>query len=212
MINITELHALAPSQLADILALMKELSQKIDVTPGMIESVLKAPGSHLFAAVDAIGANAAAKSPGTPTPGTPTPGNSTSGTPTPGTPAPGDSTPGSSTPGTPTPGNSTSGSVTFTPTSASSSPRILGVATLCVYESPTGRKASVEDVVVSQACRGQHIGKRLMEHIITYARTNLADVDLCLTSRPHRVAANNLYKSLGFQPKETNVYKMPIKR
>ena len=168
MINITELHALAPSQLADILALMKELSQEIDVTPGMIESVLKAPGSHLFAAVDAIGANAAAKSPGTPTSGS--------------------------------------------STSASSSPRILGVATLCVYESPTGRKASVEDVVVSQACRGQHIGKRLMEHIITYARTNLADVDLCLTSRPHRVAANNLYKSLGFQPKETNVYKMPIKR
>ena len=178
MINITELHALAPSQLSDILALMKELSQEIDVTPGMIESVLKAPGSHLFAAVDAIGANAAAKSPG----------SSTSGS----------STSGSSTPGS--------------PTSASSSPRILGVATLCVYESPTGRKASVEDVVVSQACRGQHIGKRLMEHIITYARTNLADVDLCLTSRPHRVAANNLYKSLGFQPKETNVYKMPIKR
>ena len=89
---------------------------------------------------------------------------------------------------------------------------IAGCATLCVFGSPTGLKASVEDVVVSQACRGQHIGKRLMEHIITYARTNLADVDLCLTSRPHRVAANNLYKSLGFQPKETNVYKMPIKR
>lgn len=69
MINITELHALAPSQLADILALMKELSQEIDVTPGMIESVLKAPRSHLFAAVDAIGANATAKSPGSSTPG-----------------------------------------------------------------------------------------------------------------------------------------------
>ena len=152
MIDIAELHAVTASQLADILALMKELSPESDVTPGMIDSVLKAPGSHLFAAFEAIGVDSAP------------------------------------------------------------SHRILGVATLCVYESPTGRKASVEDVVVSAACRGQHIGKKLMEHIITYARTNLADVDLCLTSRPHRVAANNLYKSLGFQPKETNVYKMPIKR
>ena len=185
MIDITELHALSQSQLADILALMKDLDPEVDVTPGMIDSVLKAPGSHLFAALDACGADVAAKSPGNTTPGSTTSVHTTP-----------DTTPTSTT----------------TPSSTSPSPRILGVATLCVYESPTGRKASVEDVVVSQACRGQHIGKRLMEHIITFARTNLADIDLCLTSRPHRVAANNLYRSLGFQPKETNVYKMPIKR
>ena len=31
-----------------------------------------------------------------------------------------------------------------------------------------------------------------------------------LTSRPQRVAANRLYRSLGFQPYDTNVYKLPL--
>ena len=33
---------------------------------------------------------------------------------------------------------------------------------------------------------------------------------LMLTSKPARVAANALYRSAGFQPKETNVYRFPI--
>ena len=84
--------------------------------------------------------------------------------------------------------------------------RIVGCATLCVYDSPTGRKASVEDVVVSSACRGQGLGRQLMEHVIAYAHQELGDVELHLTSRPHRVAANELYQKLGFKRKETNVY------
>ena len=88
---------------------------------------------------------------------------------------------------------------------------VVGCATLCVYDTPTGRKACVEDVVVRSACRGQHIGRKLMEHIIDFARRELGDVDLHLTSRPHRIAANQLYRSLGFQQRETNVYKMEIR-
>ena len=88
--------------------------------------------------------------------------------------------------------------------------RIVGCATLCVFVSPTGVKASVEDVVVSEKCRGQHLGRRLMEHVIEYARREIGAVDLHLTSRPHRVEANALYRSLGFEPKETNVYVMKI--
>ena len=86
---------------------------------------------------------------------------------------------------------------------------IIGCASLCIFDSPTGRKASVEDVVVSSAYRGQHIGKQLMEHVIEYART-LAPINLQLTSRPERVAANKLYQSLGFQKRETNAYRMEI--
>ena len=89
--------------------------------------------------------------------------------------------------------------------------RIIGCASLCVFDSPTGRKAHVEDVVVLSEYRGQHLGKRLIEHIIAYARKNLAPVDFYLTSRPHRVAANVMYKSVGFKQKETNVYKMEIR-
>ena len=87
---------------------------------------------------------------------------------------------------------------------------IIGTASLCVFSSPTGKKAHVEDVVVSQAHRGEHIGRLLMEHLIGYARKELGRVDIHLTSRPHRVAANALYRSLGFQFKETNVYVLKL--
>ena len=89
--------------------------------------------------------------------------------------------------------------------------RIVGCATLCVYDSPTGRKASVEDVVVSSRFRGQGLGKLLMEHVIAYAKTQLHQVDLHLTSRPHRVAANALYCRLGFEKRETNAYVLKIR-
>ena len=86
---------------------------------------------------------------------------------------------------------------------------IIGSASLCVFESPTGRKASIEDVVVASAYRGKHLGKQLMEHVIDYART-LAPINLQLTSRPERAEANRLYQSLGFQRRETNAYRMEI--
>ena len=87
--------------------------------------------------------------------------------------------------------------------------KIVGCASLCVFESPTGRKASVEDVVVSSAYRGQHLGRRLMEYVIDYAKT-FAPINLQLTSRPERITANKLYQSLGFQKRETNAYRMEI--
>ena len=88
---------------------------------------------------------------------------------------------------------------------------IVGCATLCVFESPTGRKASVEDVVVLPAYRGQGIGRTLLERIINFARTKLAPIDLRLTSNPTRTEANALYQALGFEKRDTNVYKMEIK-
>lgn len=88
---------------------------------------------------------------------------------------------------------------------------IIGCATLCVFESPTGRKASVEDVVVLPAYRGQGIGRTLLERIINFARTKLAPIDLRLTSQPCRTEANALYQVLGFEKRDTNVYKMEIK-
>lgn len=87
---------------------------------------------------------------------------------------------------------------------------IIGCASLCVFDSPTGQKASVEDVVVLSSCRGQHIGKALMEYLIEYAKRELKEVNLHLTSNPKRVAANELYKSLGFVKRDTNAFSMKI--
>ena len=87
---------------------------------------------------------------------------------------------------------------------------IVGCVTLCVYESPTGRKASVEDVVVASAYRGQGIGRTLLQRIIDFAGSKLSPIDLHLTSNPSRTEANALYQALGFEKRETNVYKMNL--
>lgn len=88
---------------------------------------------------------------------------------------------------------------------------VVGCASLSVFDSPTGRKASIEDVVVGSQWRGLHIGRQLMEHILDYARRELGDVDIHLSSRPARTAANELYKTLGFKQRETNFYRLQIR-
>ena len=85
--------------------------------------------------------------------------------------------------------------------------KIAGMLTLGTYLSPTGRKAWIEDVVVDSAYRGKGYGKMLVEHAIEYART-LSPCTLMLTSNPARIAANELYRTSGFEQKITNVYKM----
>ena len=87
---------------------------------------------------------------------------------------------------------------------------IVGCATLCVFESPTGRKASVEDVVVLPAYRGQGIGRTLLQRIIDFAGGKLSPIDLRLTSNPTRVEANALYTALGFVQRDTNVYMLKL--
>ena len=88
---------------------------------------------------------------------------------------------------------------------------IAGCATLCVYDSPTGQKASLEDVVVSSKYRGQGLGELLVQYVIEFARRELRNVDIHLTSSPHRVAANKLYQKLGFEKRETNAYEMRVR-
>ena len=87
--------------------------------------------------------------------------------------------------------------------------KIAGMLTLGTYLSPTGRKAWIEDVVVDSAYRGKGYGKMLVEHAIEYART-LSPCTLMLTSNPARIAANELYRTSGFEQKITNVYKMSL--
>lgn len=89
---------------------------------------------------------------------------------------------------------------------------VRGCAVMCINSLLTGKQATVENVIVSSSCRGRHVGWSLMEFLIEYARTHYGDIVLNLTSNPKRVAANNLYRSLGFQQRETNVYKLEVRR
>jgi ribosomal protein S18 acetylase RimI-like enzyme len=87
---------------------------------------------------------------------------------------------------------------------------IAGMLTLCGALSPTGQKMWIEDVVVDASQRGHSFGRALVEHAIEYVRGNFPEATIMLTSRPARVAANALYRSAGFAPKETNVYSMKL--
>lgn len=83
---------------------------------------------------------------------------------------------------------------------------IVGSACLCVAHTTEFVLGFVESVVILNRCRGQHLGRQLMEHIIAEAR-RLGIDSLHLTSNPRRVAANALYQSLGFEHYDTNVYR-----
>lgn len=85
--------------------------------------------------------------------------------------------------------------------------KIIGMVTLCIYQCPTGRKAWIEDVVVDQNHRGKGFGKLMVRKAMEECQ-NRGNVTLMLTSRPSRIVANQLYQSLGFEKRETNVYKM----
>ena len=85
---------------------------------------------------------------------------------------------------------------------------VLGMLSLVVFSIPTGTKAWVEDVVVDGQARGKGVGKSLVRHALEEAsRLKAKAVDL--TSRPSREAANLLYQSLGFEVRQTNVYRHP---
>jgi ribosomal protein S18 acetylase RimI-like enzyme len=83
---------------------------------------------------------------------------------------------------------------------------IVGMLTLVTFPLPSGVRARIEDVVVDQAARGQGVGTALTMAALRLAQEQGArSVDL--TSRPSRVAANRLYQQLGFQLRDSNVYR-----
>ena len=83
---------------------------------------------------------------------------------------------------------------------------IHGMLSLVVFGIPTGIKAWVEGVVVDDGARGKGVGKSLMRHAMEQSK-KLGAKTVDLTSRPSREAANKLYQSLGFEIRQTNVYR-----
>ncbi|MFM2046115.1 MAG: hypothetical protein RL383_192 [Actinomycetota bacterium] len=87
--------------------------------------------------------------------------------------------------------------------------RIVGSLTLATFPIPTGVRAWIEDVVVDSGARGHGVGEALNRAAIDEARSRGA-ITVELTSRPSRESANRLYLRLGFEPRETNVYRYTI--
>lgn len=87
--------------------------------------------------------------------------------------------------------------------------QIVGMAELAIVLKPEGIIAQVEDVVVDESQRGKGVGKMLSEKLIERARAHGAS-SITLSSRNDRTAANALYKKIGFELWETNLYKLKL--
>lgn len=87
--------------------------------------------------------------------------------------------------------------------------QIVGTLTLVMFRIPTGIRARIEDVVVDESARGLGVGALLNQAALDEARRRGArTVDL--SSRPSREAANRLYQRLGFETRETVVYRYDL--
>jgi ribosomal protein S18 acetylase RimI-like enzyme len=87
--------------------------------------------------------------------------------------------------------------------------RILGSLTLAWFRIPTGMRAWIEDVVVDDDARGRGVGELLNRAALDRAR-ELGARTVDLTSRPSREAANRLYTRIGFEQRDTNVYRFSL--
>lgn len=86
---------------------------------------------------------------------------------------------------------------------------IVGMLTLIVYRIPVWKKGWLEDLVVDEKYRSKGIATKLFLHAIESAKAE-GVLSLNFTSRPERKAANRLYQSLGFEKRNTNVYRIKI--
>ena len=87
--------------------------------------------------------------------------------------------------------------------------RIVGMLTLVAFEIPTAVRAWIEDVVVDDDARGQGAAGALVQAALDRsAELGARTVDL--TSRPEREAANGLYLRMGFEVRQTNVYRRAL--
>ena len=86
---------------------------------------------------------------------------------------------------------------------------VVGSLTLVIFPIPTGWRAWIEDVVVDGESRGLGVGENLTMAAVDGARERgVRSIDL--TSRPSREAANTMYQKLGFQLRDTNVYRLSL--
>ena len=86
---------------------------------------------------------------------------------------------------------------------------IIGVLLIVILHLFTSSKIRIEDVVVNKIYRGKGVGEAMLKNAISYAKEiGVAKIDLTCT--PDKIAANNLYKKLGFKQGNTNVYRLEL--
>jgi ribosomal protein S18 acetylase RimI-like enzyme len=87
--------------------------------------------------------------------------------------------------------------------------QIVGTLTLAMFPIPTGVRAWIEDVVVDESARGKGVGKALTLAAIQMAEhAGARTVDL--TTRPSREAAGHMYERVGFEQRDSRLYRYKL--
>lgn len=85
--------------------------------------------------------------------------------------------------------------------------QLIGIGSLYILKMPKVTKCLIEDIVVDGSARGKGIGKTLTKKLIEEANKISANY-IDLTSKRTRVASHHLYASLGFEERESNIYRL----
>jgi ribosomal protein S18 acetylase RimI-like enzyme len=87
--------------------------------------------------------------------------------------------------------------------------KIIGTLSLAMFLVPTGLRAWIEDVVVDEAYGRKGAGTALVREAVRLAeRAGARTVDL--TSRPSRETAGHIYERVGFQQRDSRLYRYAI--
>ena len=86
---------------------------------------------------------------------------------------------------------------------------MIGTVTLVPLYKLSGSKGSVEHLIIDESQRGKGLGEKLMRFALDFAKEQNIET-LFLTCEPQRIAANALYKKLGFTIKDTSFYQLNL--
>lgn len=83
--------------------------------------------------------------------------------------------------------------------------KLVGMGWIFPRQTLLRRQAVVEDMIVDEKYRGKGMGEKILLDLIAWAKVNGVEM-IELTTNPKRIAANSLYKKVGFWLHETNHY------
>ncbi|WP_271782863.1 GNAT family N-acetyltransferase [Aquimarina algiphila] len=87
--------------------------------------------------------------------------------------------------------------------------KIVGIASLCSYKVISGHKGWIEDVVVDLDYRGQGIGEKLIQKLISTGKEK-GLTEIYLFTENEKKAAIRLYLKLGFKQRNSKLYNLKL--
>ena len=88
---------------------------------------------------------------------------------------------------------------------------VVGTATVIVYTTPFWIKARIDEVVVDHSARGKGVGEAIVRACLEVGRSKGAEVaELQFGRGPARDVANRLYRRMGFELRDSNLYRINL--